>query len=1048
MKKLSVIICAIIISSWSSFAQKPENYFPAPTLSDKFMPITDSIQHYISKHASVLGIIQIDTVIVRNNKLEISFKRSLSEYSLKEKDISNIYSITKLLLPTEYDKYKNKFTIHTAGQILEEFQSDYYSGIPIKKDKKAKYDADPEKQLVRDVSKPFKIEKGLQGRHIAMWQSHGYYYDKGLKRWEWQRARIFETVEDLYTQSYVLPFLVPMLENAGATILLPRERDVQVNEVIVDNDDYFSGFYLKGNEICWTKTEKPGFANKQSVYQYGENPFVMGSAIFTKTRKDKDKRTKESVACWIPNIPQKGEYAVYVSYQTIHNSSSAAKYTVKHMGGSTQFEVNQKMGGSTWVYLGTFLFEDGQNKDQGVFLSNSGRNSREYVSADAVKFGGGIGNIASKPAEIDPEGNPIAVDFHVEAETSGYPRFTEGSRYWLQWAGFNDTIYSHNRNMNDYTDDYQSRAKWVNILSDGSYLKPKKEGYNIPIDLSFAFHSDAGTTLTDSIIGTLAIYTRMSNNSTLYPDGRDRIVARELTDIVQSQIVADIQSIYEPEWKRRGLWDRSYYESRVPEVPAMLLELLSHQNFADMRYGLDPTFRFTVSRAIYKGMVKFIAYTNGFNYMIQPLPVNSFSAVTTLDNEKKNVVCLSWRPTTDPLEASAVAEKFILYTRINDGGFDNGVVINADNVQIRIFPNKIYSFKVTAANQGGESFPSEILSVGISSKSDKTVLIINGFDRISAPASYATKDSTMAGFESNIDGGVPYIKDISFIGKQHEFRRKIPWMDDDAPGFGASYANYETKVISGNTFDYPYIHGEAFMKAGYSFVSSSRDAVCAGSVNMNNYTMVDIIFGKQIKTQVGREGASPLKYEVFPFELQKHITNYCENGGNLLISGANIASDVWDKIYNYTQDSTMMAEVILPTQMFVKKVLKYKWMTNYASMTAEVKAIQNPLGIKGNYSYVNYLNEKKYCVETPDALVPVGKNAFTIFRYADNDISAGVAYCGKYRVVSLGFPIEVLRSQEQIDALINEIVTFFNNKNIKSENEADPILKNVKSSDN
>ena len=36
--------------------------------------------------------------------------------------------------------------------------------------------------------------------------------------------------------AYTLPFLVPMLENAGATVFIPRERDWQVHEVIVDND--------------------------------------------------------------------------------------------------------------------------------------------------------------------------------------------------------------------------------------------------------------------------------------------------------------------------------------------------------------------------------------------------------------------------------------------------------------------------------------------------------------------------------------------------------------------------------------------------------------------------------------------------------------------------------------------------------------------------------------------------------------------------------------------------------------------------------------------
>ena len=46
-------------------------------------------------------------------------------------------------------------------------------------------------------------------------------------------------MEDIYTQSYVLPFLIPMLENAGAYVMTPRERDTQIHEVISDNDPAF-----------------------------------------------------------------------------------------------------------------------------------------------------------------------------------------------------------------------------------------------------------------------------------------------------------------------------------------------------------------------------------------------------------------------------------------------------------------------------------------------------------------------------------------------------------------------------------------------------------------------------------------------------------------------------------------------------------------------------------------------------------------------------------------------------------------------------------------
>ena len=53
----------------------------------------------------------------------------------------------------------------------------------------------------------------------------------------------------------------------------------------------------------------------------------------------------------------------------------------------------------------------------------------------------------------------------------------------------------------------------------------------------------------------------------------------------------------------------------------MLLELLSHQNFEDMKYGMDPAFRFDVSRAIYKGKLKYLSSRYGNDYAVQPLPV-------------------------------------------------------------------------------------------------------------------------------------------------------------------------------------------------------------------------------------------------------------------------------------------------------------------------------------------------------------------------------------------------------------------------------------------
>ena len=319
------------------------------------------------------------------------------------------------------------------------------------------------------------------------------------------------------------------------------------------------------------------------------------------------------------------------------------------------------------------------------------------------------------------------------------------------------------------------------------------------------------------------------NANGVFANGASRYLSHDLTDLIQSNIVRDIRTLYEPRWTRRGKWNQSYYEARVPRVPTMLLELLSHQNFADMRYGIDPRFRFTVSRAIYKGMLQFLCSQYRMDYIVQPLPVDHMALRMIGENE----IELSWKAVNDPLEPTAAPEKYIVYTRIGNGDFDNGTVVDKNSYRTVLPPGIVCSYKVTALNKGGESFPSEILSAGQAFNSKGAVLVINGFDRISAPADFvapAPADTLLAGFLDDLDHGVPYIKDISYIGKMKEFRRSIPWMDDDASGFGDCYGNYETQVIAGNTFDYPAVHGAAILKAGYSFVSCSDEAVESGQV--------------------------------------------------------------------------------------------------------------------------------------------------------------------------------------------------------------------------
>lgn len=848
--------------------------------------------------------------------------------------------------------------------------------------------------LVQELTSPNRPKYGLSNRHIAMWQSHGRYYEAKLDRWEWQRCRLLQTVEDLYTQSYVLPFLVPMLEQAGANVLIPRERDWSCFEAIVDNDGNSFQPKAKYNEYngkeSWKNGTGKGFAYLRKTYTNFENPFTEGTYRMVTSIKN----GQESKAEWIPQIDQTGEYAVYVAYHTVPGSTNSARYTVYHRGGISEFKVNQQMGGGTWIYLGKFVFDKNLGKSQRIVLSNKTDKAGEVVTADAIKIGGGMGNI----------GRP---------ETSTYPRFTEAARYWMQWAGVPDSIYSPTAGKDDYKDDYQARGEWVNWLAGGSESYPEGKGLNIPIEMSLAFHTDAGVTKNDSTIGTLGIYFTHSYDS-VFSNGASRQLCKEYTETIHNSILRDIRAQFEPAWRSRGNKDASYFEARTPRVPAMLLELLSHQNFADMRYGHDPRFRFAVSRAIYKAMLRFSCKQHQQKYVVTPLPVSHMAAQLT----DKGQVVLTWKAVEDTLEPTAKPNRYIVYTRYGNGEFDHGKVVKQCKYVADVPAGIVCSYKVVAMNEGGVSFPSQIVAVGRSAKPHhKKALIVNGFDRISAPADFeapAPLDTLYAGFLDSEDHGVPYMVDISYVGSQKEFNRSLPWLDDDSGGFGDSHGNEETTVIAGNTFDYIALHGDAILKAGYSFESCSREHF---NTLASDISFVDLILGKQRQTKLGSGKIYPLCFKTFTPEVQQLLTAYAQQGTSIFVSGAYVASDLWDNKLAKPQEADLA---------FAKNILKYQWRNSKAAITGRLSTVRSPLNLtRTEYTYAHTLNPNTYIVEAPDAIEPACDSAYTVMRYPENNLSVAVAYRGTYKTFVMGIPFESIMDSIKREKLMAEIIRFF-----------------------
>lgn len=967
MKKsiLSLICCLIFATSAKLSAQDIE------------ANVKERLQTFFQEYTTTsinIGTCHLESFDIdhRKRKLTIYADNRFAYQPFRNETVDAIYRHLKQILPGPVNYYD--ITIKANGLPIEELIPNIYRRNNKDKSRlynKLEYKGDA---WVTRTSRPYNISRGLNGKHIALWQSHGRYYINKTDEWGWQRPRLFCTTEDLFTQSYLLQYVMPMLENAGANVFTPRERDTQKQEVIVDNDTQQGSLYLdvRSRKNQWNQTAYPGFAQRKTVYHDGENPFTAGSARFVETEKKKNRAFAE----WIPDIPEAGEYAVYVSYQTMPSSVSDAKYIVFHNGGTTEFKVNQQIGGGTWVYLGTFSFDKGINDYGMVVLSNESK-QKGVVCADAVRFGGGMGNIQRG------------------GSTSGMPRYVEGARYSAQWAGMPYSVYGGREGKDDMPDDINTRSRMINYLSGESVFNPEEKGLGVPFEMSLALHTDAGYSKEDRIIGTLGIYTTQFNDG-LLAAGTSRYASRDLSDIILTQLQRDIRSNYAIDWTRRSMWDRNYSETRLPAVPSTIVELLSHQNFADMRIGHDPNFKFTVGRSIYKAILQFICQQHNKDYVVQPLPVSHFAIRF---GEKKNTLQLSWKGVEDVHEPTAKPQEYILYTRIGHGGFDNGVRVSSTSHTVKIEPGIVYSFKVSAVNNGGESFPSEVLAAYKAKKEDGRVIIVNGFDRISGPAVIDTP--TSAGFDLSKDPGVPYMYNISYCGEQTEFSRKLIGKQ-----LGHSGDELEGMKIAGNNFDYPFVHGKAIQASGgYSFVSCSDEAVESGSVPLEVYDVVDYILGLEKEDRYSNP-ASNIFYKTFSSPMQRALTAYCNSGGSLLVSGSYIGSDM-----NSQGDSE-----------FTRNILKYTYGQSIGNSTSGSIS-----GLQRTFFIPRTPNERSYAVSAPECILPAD-TAFPVLTYTENNRSAAIAYNGGYRTFVMGFPFESITQESDRNAIMSSILHFFKAK--------------------
>jgi N-acetylmuramoyl-L-alanine amidase len=748
----------------------------------------------------------------------------------------------------------------------------------------------------------------LTGATIFVSAGHGWYHSNG--GWTTQRGPINRIVEDLSNAEAVNQFLLPYLWNAGANVVTTRERDMQTQMAVV--------------------TAESGSPVTQGAWKREDNENVWGGTqlVAPTVRGEPTARV-----AYVPRIPADGYYAVYAWYAPVRRgrTSTDARLTIRHSGGSTEWRQDLTRDHSTWKYLGTYHFEAGRDALRGaVVLDNSSSRAGQHVALGAVRFGGGMG------------------DTRVAGALSGKPRWEESGLYYAPFMG-----------MPVAEDDMRA---WNQVRAMPRYAEWEAEPWEKNRSIYVSWHTNGSETHTMSGLSTYIYGPNAWGppwDFTGYPGGD--VLGR----IVHNEVLHHVRTAYDARWEDVGLIARWLGETNPAanaKMPAVLIENGFHDNPADAGHILDPHFRHISARAVYHGILKYFHQeVDGFDIATRlPEPPTHLRVRKT----GMNRIEVAWNPPPfdkgDGVLGDA-ATSYRVYRSRNGYGFDNGTVVEETRTVLEgVLPGQVEYFRVVAVNEGGESLPTETLAVRAPERTlQPEVLVVNGFDRL--------------------DRGLNLVDSTTFPG--HEFERTI--------------------VSKMNTFNYVVQHGSALHAAGWHFDSTSNEAVVAGDVRLRDYRIVVWILGNE------GEGSTFDGFE------RRLVREYLESGGNLFVSGSNLASDLGFASRDLAGD-------------FLREMLKVECVRPAARINQATNA-RDGLLLRLDTLAFDDGTGRTYPVTTADVLRPMG-GAQAILTYPNGapGEAAAIRYAGPWRLVYLAFPFETILDETHRTEIMARSMAFLN----------------------
>ncbi|HQE91322.1 MAG TPA: N-acetylmuramoyl-L-alanine amidase [Anaerolineae bacterium] len=623
------------------------------------------------------------------------------------------------------------------------------------------------------------FSRALEGKAVYVSAGHGWQWSYSSQAWRPQRSVTEGLIEDHNNAEAVGSYLIAYLENAGATVIPVRERDGNAARVIVDNDQGTPGYVETGT---WATTVLTGYLG--GTYRFAAT--VAGIPTAT--------------ASWQIAVPRSGDYALYAWVRSGGNRAPDAHYTVSHAGGTTDVRLDQRIRPQTWRYLGTFPFYAGTTT---VTLDNASvAGSGAVVIADALRLGSGSFDSL----------NGMVTDAPYPPQRSWWEMATF---YYSQWMGLN---YAGGEGFNDVTA-RPLYARWNHAGSgeEALFISWHTNGY------------DGTVRGTESYV----------HNGDTYPRTAGSL---ELQSAVHTELLHDIHAGWDAAWVDRGqrqmdlgelrmLWD----DDPATQMPGMLLELAFHDHPEDARALKDPRFNQLAARAVYQGIVSYFEGRDGVDLVTLPEPPTHLR----VQNLGGGAVRVAWQPSpTDGVGLRGeAATGYRVYTSPDGFAWRAPVTVAGTSYTLSgLSAGQTLYVRVTATNDGGESFPTEVLGVRVGDR--PTLLIVNGFDRLDA------------------DGIV------------------IEYDPLEGP-------NARLWLERMNRRDYVVAHG-ASVPASYAWNSASNEAVADGLVSLQDTVLVDWLLGEEATLEDGTLNTAE----------RTALAAFLNSGRALLISGTNLAEDL------------------------------------------------------------------------------------------------------------------------------------------------------------